>query len=493
MLRNVRWSALILVEAIACLLLAAVGLGLYTANTQTALPTQVRVPTLPARPAVAPPTESIYLTLPTPTALPPPSTQGPTTYIVIEGDTLWALADRFNLNIEALIAANPTINPDLLTPGASVNLPGREQNLPPEPGATPIPFNARVAENGGGLRLRKSPGLAQPILTLLDSLTALAIIGRTDTNDWVQVIVPTGDSGWVMAQWVETDLALDTVPVTGEITAAATGEPVEVVSLPTPPGESVSYPYILNLTDHSRQIFQFGLSLGNRPDVFSKVGDSITISNSFLRPLGWGDYNLREYSNLQAVIDYYSPTLARDDNSFANASLAAQVGWPAQALLNPKTANPEFCWSGEAPLVCEYRWVKPSVALIMIGTNDVPSTPAESFERRLREVIEISLELGVVPIVSTIPPLRRDGTAGRVELLNDIITRLAYEFDVPLWEYHAALQGLPNDGLFSDGVHPSVGPDPTDFTPENLQYGYAVRNLTALQALDAVWRLVAGN
>jgi hypothetical protein len=30
----------------------------------------------------------------------------------------------------------------------------------------------------------------------------------------------------------------------------------------------------------------------------------------------------------------------------------------------------------------------------------------------------------------------------------------------------------------------------TAFTPENLKYGYTVRNLTALQALDAIWRLV---
>jgi len=40
----------------------------------------------------------------------------------------------------------------------------------------------------------------------------------------------------------------------------------------------------------------------------------------------------------------------------------------------------------------------------------------------------------------------------------------------------------------SDGVHPSAAPNSADFTPENLQYGMTVRNLTALQALDAVWR-----
>jgi hypothetical protein len=43
--------------------------------------------------------------------------------------------------------------------------------------------------------------------------------------------------------------------------------------------------------------------------------------------------------------------------------------------------------------------------------------------------------------------------------------------------------------LSSDGVHPSyVTSHAADFTPEYLQYGYTVRNLTALQALDEVWR-----
>jgi hypothetical protein len=58
-----------------------------------------------------------------------------------------------------------------------------------------------------------------------------------------------------------------------------------------------------------------------------------------------------------------------------------------------------------------------------------------------------------------------------------------------LW---AALQGLPDDGLRSDGVHLSLAPagENAYFTTENLQYGMPVRSLTALQALDLVWRTV---
>ena len=77
---------------------------------------------------------------------------------------------------------------------------------------------------------------------------------------------------------------------------------------------------------------------------------------------------------------------------------------------------------------------------------------------------------------------------GRVAEFNGYIVAIAQENDLPVWNFWRALQGLPNQGLGSDGVHPSVAPDAADFTPANLQYGNTVRNLTALQLLDALWR-----
>jgi lysophospholipase L1-like esterase len=86
--------------------------------------------------------------------------------------------------------------------------------------------------------------------------------------------------------------------------------------------------------------------------------------------------------------------------------------------------------------------------------------------------------------------MHRAGVEGRVEEFNAILAALTREYDVPLLDYWSALQGLPNDGLGSDGVHPSTAPsgNSANFTPEYLQYGMTVRNLTALWALDAVWK-----
>jgi hypothetical protein len=110
----------------------------------------------------------------------------------------------------------------------------------------------------------------------------------------------------------------------------------------------------------------------------------------------------------------------------------------------------------------------------------------------MRQVIEISLAHGVIPVLSTIPPMDREGAADRVDLINAEITSLAREYEIPLWDYHAALRDLPDHGLGYDGVHPSWAPrDHTaDFAPEYLQYGMTVRSLTALQALDEIWRTV---
>lgn len=72
---------------------------------------------------------------------------------------------------------------------------------------------------------------------------------------------------------------------------------------------------------------------------------------------------------------------------------------------------------------------------------------------------------------------------------------IAQSNDIPLWDYWSAMQVLPNTALSPDNVHPSY-PSETDFaqaanfTGDNLQYGYVIRNLTALEVLDAVWRYV---
>ena len=126
----------------------------------------------------------------------------------------------------------------------------------------------------------------------------------------------------------------------------------------------------------------------------------------------------------------------------------------------------------------------------MFGTNDVRLSSLATYEKYMRLILEASIQNGIVPIVSTVPPIKAAWGVSRAEQYNAIVIKLAREYDVPLLDYYSAMKTLPNDGLAADGVHPSLPPtlQTAFFTQKNIQYGYTIRNLTALQALDKVWR-----
>lgn len=427
----------------------------------------------------------------------PAATTGVVNYTIQAGDTLWSLAEEFGVPPELLAAANPTVDPDVLFPGEVLVIPDPNQPLlgvTVEPGE----MGARVLAEVDLLRLRAEPNTQAAILAQLVGLTPLRVVGRNADSSWLQVITVLGETqGWVSAEFVEIFVVLEQVPVVTAAAAPTTAAPTQatplVATTPRPPGD---YHYYSGITGRAREIFLQGQALGNRANVFSKIGDSITVSPVFLTALGLGTYTLHEHAELQPVIDYYLSANARqDENSFAYNSLSAKVGWRARAVLSPASADLAFCQPDESPLACEYRVVRPAVALIMLGTNDVPFTPVDEYEADMRRVIEFTLERGVIPVISTLPPLFRTGLEGRVELLNGVLARLAGEYQVPLWDYWAALQSLPNQGMAGDGVHPNWAPagHSADFTSEYLQYGMTVRNLTGLYVLDAVWRAAIAN
>lgn len=384
--------------------------------------------------------------------------------------------------------------------------------------------NARVSSTGDNLRLRAGPGTAGTVIANLAAGSSLGVVGRTADNAWLEVNTEAAQHGWVMARYVDLFVSLTTVPVTGTAVDAtpqpsATARPVALAlpsatwpptvapALPTaaplpaatlaaagplpapatPPGSGayVAGDYLTGLSPHAREIFLAGQALGNQANVFSKVGDSITVSPQFLSPIGFGQFDLRDYGHLAEAVSFFAAGRARTGNPFANTSLAARGGWSSFSVLSPSLADKTLCQVGESPLVCEYRHNRPALALIMLGTNDVPETSLEGYRENLRRIVADSVSRGIVPVLSTIPPFLRAAYAGRVEALNAVAVEVAQESGVPVWRYWEALQPLPNFGLGTDGVHPAWAPNATDFTPANLAYGSTVRNLTALLVLDA--------
>jgi hypothetical protein len=319
----------------------------------------------------------------------------------------------------------------------------------------------------GRLRLRASPGTTGEIITELPAGVELVLVGRTGDSTWLEAITPEALQGWVAARFVEVNGALDGLPVTGTAVEA--------------PGDNL--PYLSGISSHAREVFLAGQALGNRDFAFSLVGDSNTDNPAFLVAFDLGQYALGDYAHLEDTISYFAGSFIRD-------SAAAVGGFNTAKVLDPAQADGR-CQGGESPLACEYRLHQPSVALILLGTGDQHTW--QGFEARYRQIIELTEAHGVVPVLITkVDDLESLENTAPPGTINGIIRRLAVEYDVPLLDLRMAVEGLPNRGTIADGFHFNSPPDgrTTTFDAEHLLYGFTVRNLTALQALDALRRYV---
>jgi hypothetical protein len=244
-----------------------------------------------------------------------------------------------------------------------------------------------------------------------------------------------------------------------------------------------------------RDLYQSGLRQGNNPHVFAKLGDCMTENPFFLGPFAAGKYDLGEYTNLKATIEQFYGYSTRGNgwqkDSFATVGLASAGGFNVAAPLDATWADPKWCQAGESPLTCEYRVSRPSIAIIMFGTNDVNYTDAATYDFYLRTIISQTLDHDIVPILNTFPTRPEDPQKSL--LLNQIVVRVAQDYGIPLVNLNRALEALPNHGVNpQDTTHLSTPADQRVdvFTPANLQTGFTVRNLVTLQALDAVLREV---
>lgn len=271
-------------------------------------------------------------------------------------------------------------------------------------------------------------------------------------------------------------------PNTAEINlpTTLTAFPPTIVHTPRPTfnvSDWQELPIIPEVSDKVIRIYETGLALGNDPKKFSKIGDCGSTPAWFLGDFDRGPeyYDLGQYSSLSGVINEFS-------GSFERTSLAARSGFNASALFSPLWSDWDYCQANESPIACEYRVHKPMIAFIMLGTNDI--WKPEEFEPQMRKILEFSIESGVIPIIST----KADNAEGD-HSINSTIALLAWEYEVPLLNYWLAVQPLPDQGLQEDDAHLTWGRNFFD-DPNAMSKAWPVRNLTALQALDAVWQKI---
>ena len=73
---------------------------------------------------------------------------------------------------------------------------------------------------------------------------------------------------------------------------------------------------------------------------------------------------------------------------------------------------------------------------------------------------------------------------------NEMIRQIAYDYNLPLWDFDAVASTIPGKGLDQDGTHMTAFFAHDWSSPIAFQRGYGLMNLSALIALDKVWRTV---
>jgi len=231
----------------------------------------------------------------------------------------------------------------------------------------------------------------------------------------------------------------------------------------------------VGVSERMMEVYQNGIVRGRDSNRFSKLGDCQNIDTYFLYIFDNGDYQLGEqYAYLHPTIEHFSGSWSRDSIAVISGSNVASV----QTLY---WSDPVQCSKDETPMACEIRKYNPSIALISFETW-WGKKPAALYEDRLSSMVEYVLSQDVVPILAT----KADNTEGD-NSINAAIARVAIKYEVPLWNFWAASYPLPNHGLSNDGFHLTFARNIFD-DPSHMEYAWPWRNLTALQAIDAVYR-----
>jgi len=223
---------------------------------------------------------------------------------------------------------------------------------------------------------------------------------------------------------------------------------------------------------------------GGTSNVFAKIGDSITDTPSFAACFdGAVDYG--SHGALADEVAYFKLGRIIGATPFSRVSESAHGGWTTSQVLDGEPS----------PLERELAAASPNIAVILLGTNDNRyGRTLEQFAGDLWTSVDHLLASGVVPLLSTLPPMLSYPEAdARVPAFNDIVRAIAQGRQIPLVDLYGALVPLPNNGLSSDGIHPSVAPaGACQLTSEALGYGYNARNLLTLEALARIRAALAG-
>lgn len=224
------------------------------------------------------------------------------------------------------------------------------------------------------------------------------------------------------------------------------------------------WPIVPSATYTVAKIYQRGQSLRNDPRAFSVIGDCQSEPAVFFGIFATDRYSLSEdYAHLQTAIDNFADSFSRDFVTVKN-------GLSVASTFSPMWSDPERCLSAETPIECEYRLHQPSFMIISLGSNWTANGSGTHTDYLL-DIVEFAVEHGVVPILAT----KADNVEGD-HSINRSIAQIAYDYDLPLWNFWRSVQHLPNGGIDDQREIVYLTPIAWD-----------IRSFTGLQALYTVW------
>ncbi len=182
-----------------------------------------------------------------------------------------------------------------------------------------------------------------------------------------------------------------------------------------------------------------------RPTLVAALGDSITAGS----PLWDPDAGVRERIGValepESQFEYWAQLELRGEATFRNCGVFGERTDQIAARL-------ERCASGA------------EVLIVQGGINDIAQgRPVEDAAESLRGMVRSGRERGLRVALTDVLPWNNGYPAAKpsIDRLNELITRIAEEEKVPLYEFHDELEdprrpGRMRAALTEDGDHPSV-------------------------------------
>lgn len=224
------------------------------------------------------------------------------------------------------------------------------------------------------------------------------------------------------------------------------------------------WPIVPEVSPRAVDIYLAGVASGNDPHAFTVIGDCQSQPEVFFGIYATDRYYFGAgFEYLERVVDYF-------EGSFGRQSAAVEDGMSVASVFSPIWAAHPECQGGESPLECELRLNNPSIAIVSLGTNWKPGAD-QTFENLLRELVDALIAEGVLPILVT-----KADNVEQDNRINGIIAQVAYDYDIPLWNFWRAVQHLPNSGLDTTSSTGLIY-----LAPE----AWDVKSFTGIQTLDA--------